>query len=1052
MQQIGLYESLITQLIASKLDGERYFIGERSLDKTEAATFLSRFLADVLEYAVNAVPSGDEQLQKQIDFANDLLFWLRDRFQDDSLIEDNLIDTRGRILTALYELENPIAKDIKRFVEDHYPQTGLSQSELFSGSHAELSLESELKREIVSSNKIYFLISFIKWSGIRILMPALRQFTNQGGQLKIITTTYMGATDPKAITELAKLANTEIKVSYNTKSERLHAKSYLFVRNTGFHTGYIGSSNLSRSALSNGLEWNLKLTTQEIPHVLDKALNTFETYWQSKEFMLFENTEESINKLRSAIKQERNQGTAAEDEELTFFDIKPFIHQQEILEQLQVERELHNRHRNLVVAATGTGKTLISAFDFARYYKEKPDIRFLFVAHREEILKQARSSFRQVLRDRHFGELWVGNNTPANYQQLFVSIQTLNGKLDELRLSKDYYDYIVIDEVHHIAAPSYRGVVDYFEPQILLGLTATPERHDGSDILKDFNGTIAAEIRLTEAINRRYLCPFQYFLIDDDTDLRNINWTKGRYEIAALTRLYTHHNTRATKIIQAVEDIITDVGQMRALAFCVSQEHAEYMSKQFLLKGIKSDVLSSKNSHERATKQQSIRSGEINVLCVVDIFNEGVDIPEVDTLLFLRPTESLTIFLQQLGRGLRLAQEKEVCTVLDFIGNAREEYDFGQKFRALIGPSPRSLSDDIKEGFPRLPLGCQIEFSKISQDIVLNNIRKAVINKNSINRLLQRYSHDSSLPLSLSNFLSFYPQVELNDIYKDTIGGWVNLIKGQSSHELADAAKQDHTKRWIKGIKNRLLTCDANNYLLFIEKLVEQEFSLSGDMDPRLALMLHYDLWDDAGPSLDFASLAQSIKALNHPHLKEELGALVPILRNKIKHLQKPLAHLEEVPLLLHARYARDQILTAFGAHTFEKKVTAREGVYELKEQNIELLFVTLNKNPKLFSPTTMYHDYAISEELFHWQSQNSARPDKGRGLSYIEQVKNGKLIFLFVREQSDDMYGNTMGYVNFGEVKYLKHEGSKPMSITWQLLEPMPSFMWHETAKLAVA
>lgn len=1048
MQQIGLYESLITQLLASKLDDSHYFVGERALDKTEAATFLSRFLADILEYAVNAVPNGEQQLQNQINLANDLLFWLKDRFQDNSLTEDNLLDTQGRILTALYELDNPIANDIERFVKDHYPQTGLSQSELFSGSHAELSLESELKREIVCADKIYFLISFIKWSGIRMLMPALKQFTEQGGQLKIITTTYMGATDLKAITELAKLANTEIKVSYNTKSERLHAKSYLFLRNSGFHTGYIGSSNLSRSALTNGLEWNLKLTTQEIPHVLNKALNTFETYWQSKDFTLYSNTDESVQKLRQAINQERYQEQT--NDELTYFDIKPFTHQQEILEQLQVERELHHRTRNLVVAATGTGKTLISAFDFAHFIQEKPNATFLFVAHREEILKQARSSYRQVLKDRHFGQLWVGNNQAEHYRQLFVSIQTLNNKLDELRLSKSFYDYIVIDEVHHIAAKSYRGVVDYFEPKILLGLTATPERQDGSDILEDFHGTIAAEIRLTEAINRRHLCPFQYFLIDDETNLRNIKWTKGRYDSAELTDLYTHHNIRTRKIIQSIEEIITDVGQMRALAFCVSQAHAEYMAKEFLLREIKSDYLTSKNSHQREAKKQSIRSGEINVLCVVDIFNEGVDIPEVDTLLFLRPTESLTIFLQQLGRGLRLAPKKEVCTVLDFIGNAHVEYDFSQKFRAMVGPSPRSLVDDIKEGFPRLPLGCQIEFTKTSQEIILENIRNAIVNKRGLNHLIQLYSGASSQSLTLVNFLNFYPQVELNDIYK--FGGWVNLQNNQHRYELSDQTNQAHIKRWIKGIKNRLLSCDANNYLRFIQQLVEQDFSLSADMHPKLALMLHYDLWDESGSSLNFMTLAQSIKAFNQSHLKEELMALIPLLRNKIKHLQLPLKNLEEVPLLVHARYARDQILAAFGAHSFEKKITAREGVYELKAKKIELLFVTLNKNPKLFSPTTMYHDYAISEELFHWQSQNSARPDSGRGLSYIEQAHNRKRIFLFVREQSNDQHGNTMGYVNFGEVNYLKHEGSKPMNITWQLHDAMPSFMWHEAAKLAVA
>ncbi|MDO5666510.1 MAG: DUF3427 domain-containing protein [Alcaligenaceae bacterium] len=1048
MQQLGLYESLITQLIASNLNEQEFFIGERVLDKTEAATFLSRFLAGILEYAVNSIPTSDQQLQQQITLANDLLFWLKDRLQDEHLVEDNLLDTQGRILTALYRLDNPIADNLQRFVQDHYPQTGLSQSELFSGSHAELSLESELKREIVCANQIYLLVSFIKWSGIRMLMPAFKQFTEQGGQLKIITTTYMGATDSKAIEELARLANTEIKVSYNTQTERLHAKSYLFLRDTGFHTGYIGSSNLSRSALTNGLEWNLKLTTQEIPHVLDKALHTFETYWQSKEFTRFEHSMESIQRLRQSLKQQRTQTT--EEDEITFYSITPFSHQQEILDQLQAERELHGRYRNLVVAATGTGKTLISAFDFARFVQDKPDANFLFIAHREEILKQALNSYRQVLRDRHFGQLWVGYYEPENYRQLFASVQTLDRQLQNLRLSEDFYDYIVIDEVHHIAAKSYREIINHFKPKVLLGLTATPERHDGADILQDFHDTIAAEIRLTEAINRRHLCPFQYFLIDDDTDLRSINWSNGRYEIAALTKLYTHHSTRAVKIIQSIAEIITDIKQMRALAFCVSQEHAEYMCKQFLLKGLKSDVLTSKNSQERGAKQQAIRTGEINILCVVDIFNEGIDIPEVDTLLFLRPTESLTIFLQQLGRGLRLAPNKEVCTVLDFIGNARVEYDFSQKFRALIGPSHQSLSGEIKQGFPRLPLGCQIEMTKTSQEIILNNIRKAIVNKRSILRLLGNYSQTSTKPLTLANFLRIFPQVNLNDIYK--YGGWLNLNNTNLSYELSDSIKTDHLKDWISRIKNRLLNCDASNYLHFIQELVEKDFCLSDEMNPKLALMLHYDLWNESGEALGFATLAQSIKALDHPHLKTELKALIPLLINQIKHIQKPLPELEQIPLLLHARYARDQILAAFGAHRFEKKLSTREGVLELNNDNIELLFVTLNKNPKQFSPTTMYHDYAISEELFHWQSQNSARPDKGRGLSYVEQHINRKRIFLFVREQSNDEHGNTMGYVNFGEVCYLHHSGSKPMNITWGLRDPMPSFMWHEAAKLAVA
>lgn len=1045
MLQVGIYEQLITQLVSSRLDTNTFYVGDRALEQAEAALWLSRFLSRIFEYALGSVPTGNDQLQNQIELANQLLMWLKDRIQDDDFIEENLIHSQGKILTALYQLENPVAANLKQYVSDIFPLTGLSQSELFCGSNAGISLDTELKREILSADKIYWLVSFIKWAGIRIFRKELEEFTHSGRQLKVITTSYMGATDAKAVEFIASLPNTELKLSYNTQRERLHAKSYLFLRNTGFNTGYIGSSNLSHSALTSGLEWNLKITSQEIPHIIKKSLSTFETYWQSNEFEPFDGNIESKQKLKDALQQARG---GADSQIRHYFDLKPFPHQQEILEQLTVERTLHQRYRNLVVAATGTGKTLISAFDFARFLKQKPDATFLFIAHREEILKQAQSAYRGVLRNSSFGEFWAGSIIPDHYRQLFVTIQTLNNQLPSLQLTTNYYDYIVIDEVHHIAAQSYRGVLDSFSPTILLGLTATPERHDGSDILDDFCGVIAAEIRLPEAINRRHLCPFQYFGIDDDTDLRNISWHQGRYDIAQLTNLYTHNQQRVNKIVQSLQDIVTNISGIRALAFCVSREHAEYMCKQFLLKGIRSDVLTSDNSNERYVKQQMIRSGEINVLFVVDIFNEGVDIPEVDTLLFLRPTESLTIFLQQLGRGLRLADDKECCTVLDFVGNSRPEYDFSQKFRALVGKTNRAISDEIKQSFPHAPLGCRIELSKRNQEMVLQNIRQATLNLNRLLGLIRQFPQHTHLPLTLANFLKIHPHIGLEDIYKR--GCWTDLVD-KATHRETTKQHQQLIRAFERAINTRLLGCDAANYLRFLMRLCQQHFEVPVDADPRMTLMCHYDFWQNAGPVAGFPSLAESLKALDLPVFRNELSDLITLLINRIHHEQSAMPLMNANPLQLHARYAREQILVGFGATTFEQRAPAREGVLELKDQNVELLFVTLNKSEKQFSPSTMYHDYAISERLFHWQSQNSARTDRGKGLSYIRHLESGKRIFLFVREQAKDEHNRTMGFVNFGEVEYVSHTGSQPMNITWRLKQPMPSFMWKQAAKLAI-
>jgi HKD family nuclease len=485
MNTTGIYEQLITQLVEQNLDRETFHVGERTLETGEAATWLSRFLTRLIEMAMDSVPNGDTRVHDQINLANTIVQWLSTHIKDEQLISENLIDSQGKILTALFDKTNPIAADLPKYVESIMPITGLTQSELFCGSNVGVSLETEIKREIQSSDKIYWLVSFIKWTGIRIFKKELESFTRSGKQLKIITTSYMGATDAKAVEFLASLPNTEVKLSYNTNRERLHAKSYLFMRNTGFHTGYIGSSNLSHSALTSGLEWNLKITSQEIPHIIEKSLSTFDTYWESPDFEHFDGEIESREKLSNALKEAR--GSFNPTTPSFYFDIKPHSHQQTILEKLQVERDLHNRYRNLVVAATGTGKTIISAFDFSRFYHSNPEAKFLFIVHREEILKQALGAYRGVLKNSDFGELWVGNNKPSKYQHLFASIQSLNNQLETLSLSENYFDYIVIDEVHHISAASYRTVLKHFTPHILSGLTATPERHNGTDLTKIFS-------------------------------------------------------------------------------------------------------------------------------------------------------------------------------------------------------------------------------------------------------------------------------------------------------------------------------------------------------------------------------------------------------------------------------------------------------------------------------------------------------------------------------------------------------------------------------------
>jgi superfamily II DNA or RNA helicase len=1042
----GLYEELVTKLINYKineLDKDTFQVKKTSIDKAEAAQLLSQHIGKTIKHAFTLL-KGDDVVETQIEIANKIILFLKEELKKEEF-EDDLIETEGKILKAVFTKVDAHFTDLDLHLKEITPYTRLIHSELFTGGNSGTTLESELRKEILSSDRIDLLVSFIKWKGIRILERELKEFTSRGGKLRVITTTYIGATDAKAVEFLASLENTEVKVSYNTGNERLHAKAYLFQRNTGFHTAYIGSSNFSRSALTDGLEWNLKVTTKEVGHIIDKFKKTFEAYWQNTEFELYDKNIHSV-KLVEALKQ----GKFSKEYTFTksYFDIKPFHYQNEILEKLEVERTVHNRYRNLIVAATGTGKTVISAFDYKNFRSNNETSKLLFVAHRKEILQQAKATFQGVLKDNNFGDLWVDGMEPKSNEYLFVSVQTLNNRLKDLNLSPDYFDFIILDEAHHGPASSYRDFLNYFQPKVLLGLTATPERMDNENILEDFCNRIAAEIRLPEALNKKLLSPFQYFGITDSIDLTNVKWEKGKYVASELTSLYTKNNIRVGEIISNLDKYTNDINDVRAIGFCVTIEHASFMAEKFNLAGLKAECLTAKNSSERDRIREQFKKKEFNYLFVVDIFNEGVDIPEIDTVLFLRPTESLTVFLQQLGRGLRLSEGKDCLTVLDFVGNSRPEYDFESKFRALIGKTTTSVQKEIEDDFPHLPLGCSIVLEKKTKETILDNIKKATsLNVNQLITKIINFQHQTNLPLTLNNFITLN-HISIETIYKKD--SWSRLCQRAGVIEDFESINE---KQIYSAISNKWLSTNSTSYFNFILRIAKQGFEINfNDFDENgkaMLLMLHYDVWQSAG---GFDSLEKSIKAINkNKVLVKEIIEVLELLIDKVDFKEIDIQLPYNQPLKLHARYTRDQILAAFGLSTFDRKSPSREGVAENVGLNTELLFINLIKSEENFSPTTMYDDYAISETMFHWQRQNSSRPDIGRGLSYIKHQENDKKILLFIREKANDEKGNTMGYVFIGEGNFKENEGEKPMNIKWELSEPMPNYLWKESAKMSI-
>lgn len=1045
----GIYESLITESLATKLKqlpDQEFYINKTAIDKEEAVRVLAMHLQEVIARAFQNIKSNkDLLLERQIEISNRLIEYLHSEINQYDF-KDDLIDSEGLILKAVFSKIDSHYSDLDLRLKEITPASRLTQSELFTGGNVGLSLDSELKKEIGSADRIDLLVSFIKWKAIVLLREAFKEFTERGGQLRIITTTYMGATDAKAIQELSALPNTQIKVSYNTGNERLHAKAYLFYRNTGFHTGYIGSSNFSRSALTDGLEWNVKVTTKEIPHIIDKFRKTFETYWQNPEFELYDDNKHFVE-LAAALT--RNKSGKTDRDVLTFFDVKPYHYQSEILEKLQVERIVHGHYRNLVVAATGTGKTMISAFDFKNRLKLNPQSRLLFVAHRIEILKQARATFRNILRDQNYGELLGDGYEPSDNRQVFATIQTLANRIKEGKFSSDYYDYVVLDEVHHAAADSYQQVIQYLRPEILLGLTATPERADGKSILGDFDQRIAAEIRLPDALNNKLLCPFQYFAISDAIDLDKVKWVRGKYDVDELTRIYTGSDQRVSDIILNLNKYCKDINEVLALGFCISKDHAKYMALKFESAGLRAAVLTSDNAHERESILAKFKCREFNYLFVVDMFNEGVDIPEVDTVLFLRPTESLTIFLQQPGRGLRLHDNKDSLTVLDFVGNANPNYDFESKFRALIGKTNTTVQKEIESDFVHLPLGCSIILEKKAKEVILNNIRKATsLHKRDLIKRLQNYVNQTELPLTLANFIKInnipYQRLYLRDTWSG-IRAEAGLLKN------LDRTNEKYYKTMLS---KKWIATNSLSYFRYILDLADRDFVINvnglSELDRLYLTMLHYDFWQDATSNM---SLKESIENIGLN--KDYVAEIKEYLRLRIDLIDfeesECLSLAYKQPLQLHARYTRDQILAAFGLSTLEKKSSNREGTAENKNLNTELLFINLQKSEEDFSPTTMYDDYAIDETLFHWQSQSQTTDTSPVGISYIKQSELNKKILLFVRESKNDMYGNTAGYVFVGPGNFISYEGSKPMSITWKLEEPIPEYLWTASAKMSV-
>lgn len=1042
----GAYDLLVTKRLAHEIEElikQGVSVSQEVLDPADAAEPMARAIAELISRRLGALGAGENATIADVSTeANRTLRELCGESDSPEMFTGQRLVSIGAI--GLPQPKAPIVP-----LSEHY---------LITGERGELSLGAQLQREVDSADEIDLLCSFIRRSGTSILIDSLQRFCERTGtRLRVLTTTYTGATEPAAVDQLAKLRNCEVRVSYETDATRLHAKSWIFRRRSNFGTSFVGSANISHPALTEGLEWTIRISQSREKALWEKLNASFETSWNDPAFRRYDPSNQTdVDNLREAIGRAGGQRGARIDELMPIYDLRPKDFQAEILERLDRERKILNRTRQLVVAATGTGKTMIAAFDYRRFRANRANEvdgrppRLLYLAHREEILKQALRSFRGVLQRQDFGCILSGTSTGDESEHVFATIQSFRSRDLLSKLGPSHWDYVVLDEAHHAEAATYQEVLRLIAPRILLGLTATPERTDGIDITQYFERSISAEVRLPDAIERRLLVPFQYFVArdDDSVQLSSLKFQRGRYDSAALESMLDGNFARATLVVQELQRRVLDPRRMRAIGFCAGVRHARYMAKVFSEHfGIPSLALTGEDSvAERQIGISKLRDRQVNAIFTADLFNEGVDIPEIDTVMFLRPTESLTVFLQQLGRGLRRWDYKEVLTVLDFVANVDKRYRLDRKFRALLAKQSVDLARECEDGFPTLPAGCAIALDREAQQRVLDSIRQyARPNRQVVVDEIKRFYADNVRAPSLREYLATFER-DLIDVY--CRGTWSSLI-AEALPNVRHVSPSTDVEKHARSAMRRLWMIDDRSWMRSIESVLMAargaQWRPSHSLSHLHAGMLGRTLWTDRDAPESTDELISRLRG--NTVIVDEISSLLDVAQDRISADSESIDLGFEHALKLHAQYTADQILTALGMLSGNQQNNLREGVKFDEQRGVYLMFVTLNKTDSEYSESTRYEDYAISPTHFHWQTQNSAGPNLESGQRVIAHRARGIKLLLFVRDRKRDR-DVTMPYMFLGEFQYESHQGAKPMSVIGRLSHAIPAAVLRNAMK----
>lgn len=669
----------------------------------------------------------------------------------------------------------------------------------------QLPLIAPLREDLVKANAVYINVAFLMESGVKLILPQLTRLAQRNVPIKILTGTYLSVTEPSAIYLLKVILGNKVDIRfYNERNVSFHPKGYI-IEQDGDSIAYIGSSNVSQSALISGIEWNYRLQKSSAPNDFQAFLDMFNLLFDYHSDVVTDEVLSSYS--QSWRKTIFNTTPKQEDEEKS---ITPQGVQHEALYYLKEARD-EGITKGLVVAATGVGKTFLAAFDSFKFKK------VLFIAHKEEILKQAAESFSKVRPKDGIG-FFYGTTKNRDKDMIFATVQTLGQEryLCDEYFAPDAFDYIVIDEFHHAAANSYQKLLQYFTPTFLLGLTATPFRMDNRDILHLCDDNVIYEIYLRDSINRGYLVPFQYYAFYDDTDYNQIEHRSGTYNLEQLESMLSHVNRADLILIKFKQYAGT-----KTIAFCVGIKHAEYMADFFGENGIKVAVVhsghaTSKNFMSRDKAIEALEKGSIKVIFVVDLFNEGVDIPSIDTVLFLRPTESYVIFIQQLGRGLRKFENKGALKVLDFIGNYKRAHHIPM---LLSGENPLQEKKGKGTSYTDIqyPDGCQVNFDFRLIDLFTEMRKHDPLQTRMKDEFYRLQAELERCPTRLDIFEGC--DIELTHFLQE--GGWLGFLKQVDELTAEEEVwLTNEVKDFLREIERTVMTKSYKipTLLCFIEK------------------------------------------------------------------------------------------------------------------------------------------------------------------------------------------------------------------------------------------